>query len=181
MHPNSGPRRRHSDELKARVLAACDAPGASISGVALTHGLNTNLVRKWRSGRGFKPAGTAITPAVPNKAASPGWARACCIARLGGSVSLRQVRRLCRRADSCSTSPRKYSTRRARATAPRQGACASPAHPRLRNASSPRCSRTSSACIRTCRSRWWPWTAASTLQRSASTWRCASRTRWSRR
>ena len=61
MHPNSGPRRRHSDEIKAKVLAACDEPGASISGVALAHGLNTNLVRKWRSGRGTKRAGMAIT------------------------------------------------------------------------------------------------------------------------
>jgi transposase len=64
MHPNSGPRRRHSDELKAKVLAACDEPGASISGVALAHGLNTNLVRKWRSGRGVKRAGRAMTPAA---------------------------------------------------------------------------------------------------------------------
>ena len=64
MHPNSGPRRRHSDELKAKVLAACDEPGASISGVALAHGLNTNLVRKWRSGRGVKRAGRAITPSA---------------------------------------------------------------------------------------------------------------------
>ena len=47
MHPKSGPRRRHSDELKAKVVAACDEPGMSISGVALAHGLNTNLVRKW--------------------------------------------------------------------------------------------------------------------------------------
>jgi transposase len=64
MHPNSGPRRRHSDELKAKVLAACDEPGASISGVALAHGLNTNLVRKWRSGRGVKRVGIAATPAA---------------------------------------------------------------------------------------------------------------------
>ncbi len=64
MHPKSGPRRRHSDELKAKVLAACDEPGASISGVALAHGLNANLVRKWRSGRGAKRAGVAITPAA---------------------------------------------------------------------------------------------------------------------
>lgn len=69
MHPRSGPRRRHSDELKAKVLAACDEPGASISGVALAHGLNTNLVRKWRCGRGAKLAGTAITPAAASKAA----------------------------------------------------------------------------------------------------------------
>ena len=61
MHSNSGPRRRHSDELKAKVLAACDEAGASISGVALAHGLNANLVRKWRSGRGTKRAGMAIT------------------------------------------------------------------------------------------------------------------------
>ena len=71
MHSNSGPRRRHSDELKAKVLAACDELGASISGVALAHGLNTNLVRKWRSGRGCKLAGTAITPATQNKAPAP--------------------------------------------------------------------------------------------------------------
>ena len=28
-------------------------------------------MRKWRSGRGFKLAGTAITPAAPNKAPTP--------------------------------------------------------------------------------------------------------------
>jgi transposase len=64
MHSNSGPRRRHSDELKAKVVAACDEPGASISGVALAHGLNANLVRKWRSGRGARLAGAAVTPAA---------------------------------------------------------------------------------------------------------------------
>ena len=72
MHPNSGPRRRHSDELKAKVLAACDEPGASISGVALAHGLNTNLVRKWRSGRGVKRAGRAITAASTATNSAPG-------------------------------------------------------------------------------------------------------------
>ena len=62
MHPNFGPRRRHSDELKAKVLTACDEPGASISGIALAHGLNANLVRKWRSGRGTQRGGMALTP-----------------------------------------------------------------------------------------------------------------------
>ena len=62
MHPNSGPRRRHGDEFKAKVVAACDEPGASISGVALAHGLNANLVRKWRSGRGTQRGGMALTP-----------------------------------------------------------------------------------------------------------------------
>ena len=70
MHPNSGPRRRHSDELKAKVLAACDEPGASISGVALAHGLNANLVHKWRSGRGVKLA-TRVTVEPPPKSEVP--------------------------------------------------------------------------------------------------------------
>ena len=41
-------RRRHDDELKAKVLSECEAPGASIAHVALAHGLNANLVHKWR-------------------------------------------------------------------------------------------------------------------------------------
>ena len=65
MHPKSGPRRRHSEELKTKVLAACDEPGASISGVALAHGLNANLVHKWRSGRGVKLARMAIAASAP--------------------------------------------------------------------------------------------------------------------
>lgn len=41
-------RRRHSPELKRRVLEACAQPGASVARVAMEHGLNTNLVHKWR-------------------------------------------------------------------------------------------------------------------------------------
>ena len=42
------PRRRHGDELKQQVLAECNTPGASVAQVALAHGLNANLVHKWR-------------------------------------------------------------------------------------------------------------------------------------
>lgn len=41
-------RRRHGDDLKAQVLRECDSPGASVAAVALAHGLNANLVHKWR-------------------------------------------------------------------------------------------------------------------------------------
>jgi transposase len=51
------PRRRHGAELKAAVLAECEAPGASVAAVALAHGLNANLVRKWLVGRGIKRTG----------------------------------------------------------------------------------------------------------------------------
>ena len=64
MHPNSTPRRRHDAQIKAKVLAACNEPGASISAVALAHGLNANLVRKWRHGRGLKRAGIATSSSV---------------------------------------------------------------------------------------------------------------------
>ena len=47
------PRRKHSAELRSQVLAECAQPGASVAAVALAHGLNANLVHKWRqSGAG---------------------------------------------------------------------------------------------------------------------------------
>ena len=51
----------HSEQLKAQVLAACAEPGASVSAVALSFGLNANLVHQWRRGRGFK-AKQAVAP-----------------------------------------------------------------------------------------------------------------------
>ena len=53
------PRRRHADELKARVLAACAELGASVAAVAQAHGLNANLVHKWRRGCGSAAHGAA--------------------------------------------------------------------------------------------------------------------------
>jgi transposase len=41
-------RRRHSSELKALVLGQCAKPGASVARVAMAHGLNANVVHKWR-------------------------------------------------------------------------------------------------------------------------------------
>ena len=58
------PRRRHSAELKARELDGCSQQGASIAKVALAHGLNANLVHKWRraaEGVGTRAAALAHT------------------------------------------------------------------------------------------------------------------------
>ncbi len=71
MYCRSGPRRRHGAAFKAKVLADCDEPGASISGVALAHGLNANLVRQWRTGRGVKLAGITVTAPAVRKAPEP--------------------------------------------------------------------------------------------------------------
>ena len=54
MHSNRSTRRVHSPEFKAQILAECRQPGASVSAVAIAHGLNTNVVRKWLAGRGLK-------------------------------------------------------------------------------------------------------------------------------
>lgn len=41
-------RRKHDAELKRQVLAECSEEGASVARVALSHGLNANLVHKCR-------------------------------------------------------------------------------------------------------------------------------------
>lgn len=41
-------RRRYSRELKAQILVECDAPGASVAKVAMSHGINANVVHGWR-------------------------------------------------------------------------------------------------------------------------------------
>ncbi|MCP5179026.1 MAG: transposase [Pseudomonadales bacterium] len=56
-------RRRHSAELKARIIAACAEPGASIARIALEHGLNANLVHRWRRlAEGRQPIPVVSTP-----------------------------------------------------------------------------------------------------------------------
>jgi transposase len=41
-------RRRYSAAMKAQVMAECDAPGASVAKVAMAHGINANVVHRWR-------------------------------------------------------------------------------------------------------------------------------------
>jgi transposase len=66
MHPNRSSRRVHSAEFKRQVLAECRQPGVSVSAVAIAHGLNTNVVRKWLTGCNLKRMG----PAAPAPALS---------------------------------------------------------------------------------------------------------------
>ena len=58
-------RRRHDVELKEVVLTECDEPGASVASVALKHGLNANLVHKWR--RLARVALSVTTGAAPTQ------------------------------------------------------------------------------------------------------------------
>ena len=60
-------RRRHSPELKAKILAECDQPGASVAKIAMSHGINANIVHGWRKHARQAPiaAGGAVTSFTP--------------------------------------------------------------------------------------------------------------------
>lgn len=40
-------RREYSKQFKTQVLDRCAQPGASVGGVALAHGLHSNMVHRW--------------------------------------------------------------------------------------------------------------------------------------
>jgi transposase len=40
-------RRYYSPELKGQIVAECQVSGASVAGVALSHGVNANIVHRW--------------------------------------------------------------------------------------------------------------------------------------
>ena len=40
-------RRTYARQFKSEVIAQCLVPGASVSAIALSHGINANVIRKW--------------------------------------------------------------------------------------------------------------------------------------
>ena len=71
--PHSGRRRgRYSNAFKSRIISACLAPGVSTAAIALSNGLNANLVRRWvvesspRSDSGRSKTTTALGPVHGN-------------------------------------------------------------------------------------------------------------------
>jgi transposase len=40
-------RRTYARKFKREVIAQCQVPGASVSAIALSHGINANVIRKW--------------------------------------------------------------------------------------------------------------------------------------
>lgn len=61
-------RRKYSLQFKASVVKAAQHPGVSLASVALAHGLNANLLRRWV---------VAAEQTVPVKAAQPALAGKC--------------------------------------------------------------------------------------------------------
>jgi transposase len=46
--PRGKTRRSYSDDFKAQVISECEEPGASVAKVAMSHGINDNVVHRWR-------------------------------------------------------------------------------------------------------------------------------------
>nr|WP_295085886.1 transposase [uncultured Roseateles sp.] len=75
-------RRNYSDALKAQVMAECELPGTSVAKVALAHGINANVVHRWRQllregkpslpaiSSGFVPVSLASAPVPSESVAS---------------------------------------------------------------------------------------------------------------
>ena len=87
MDAKSKPRRRHSAQFKAEVIAACAEHGASVAAVARQFDLNDNLVHQWRRGRGAGAlrAGAASAAVQPEFVALPLPAPASCAAPVAAS------------------------------------------------------------------------------------------------
>jgi len=67
-------RRNHSLALKAQVLAECEVPGASVAKVAMSHGINANIVHGWRKlarERLERPVATTAFVPLAIESASP--------------------------------------------------------------------------------------------------------------
>jgi transposase len=100
-----GPRRRrrtHSDDFKANAVASCMQPGMSMAAVAMAHGINANLLRRWvreaEMGRGTMTlqsqaasqasAKTSVSAFVPMQLPAPGAAPAISIELRRGATAI---------------------------------------------------------------------------------------------
>jgi transposase len=57
-------RRTYARQFKSEVVAQCLVPGASVSAIALSHGINANVIRKWLPRHGT----TAMLPVTVESA-----------------------------------------------------------------------------------------------------------------
>jgi transposase len=53
--PGAHGRRTYSRRAKQALVELCKAPGVSVAGLALAHGINANLLRRWMDRYGGEP------------------------------------------------------------------------------------------------------------------------------
>jgi transposase len=54
--PLKATKRRHSAAFKRKLVKLTEQPGASVAAIALAHGVNANLLFKWRRAQFSRPA-----------------------------------------------------------------------------------------------------------------------------
>jgi hypothetical protein len=89
-------RRRHSAEFKAAVIRECQSPGVSMAAVALAHGLNANMLRKWVTDAEqqaalqttVQPQPTPASSATPALPPSPKFVPLALPAAAGGEIHI---------------------------------------------------------------------------------------------
>ena len=69
--PDKHRRQSYSKAFKRRVVAETLAPGASVAGVARSHGLNANMIFLWRRDPRFGPGGDGAA-FLPVELSEPG-------------------------------------------------------------------------------------------------------------
>ena len=72
--PANRPRRRfYSPEFKTQVMQECRQSGASVAGVALSHGINANIVHRWlreSTSSALVPQSQAFVPVILDEPAT---------------------------------------------------------------------------------------------------------------
>lgn len=71
-------RRRYDPASKQRLVEACLQPGVSLAGLALQHGVNANLLRKWVAKRQLQNGDGQPEARAPIAPASHGEVCQCC-------------------------------------------------------------------------------------------------------
>ena len=73
-HEGRRTHRTYSREFKAEMVAACLQPGASVAALALSHGMNANVVHRWLKRRAPQlPRFSIAAPAMSPERWSRSW------------------------------------------------------------------------------------------------------------
>ena len=75
-------RRNYSVQFRALVLEQCAAPGTSVARVALSHGMNANIVHRWRREARDSAASVSAREFVPVSVSAPVLAQDCADIRI---------------------------------------------------------------------------------------------------
>ena len=75
-------RRNYSAQFRALVLEQCAAPGASVAKVALSHGMNANIVHRWRREARDSAAAVGVRQFVPVSVSAPMLGQDCADIRI---------------------------------------------------------------------------------------------------